>query len=117
MLKRYKSALEQNNIPVYMVRRSEPEDRNAKGLRLATSFGERVCFWRMQHETKEISLTEYNDLIRNLSFLQPLDRCCKERETNVVMVEPMNGRNTLDVDRSCIAQCSEYGKRYVSKWD
>ena len=36
LLKRYQSALEDQGIPVYMVRRSEPEDRNKEGLRLAT---------------------------------------------------------------------------------
>lgn len=66
--------------------------------------------------TNNISLTEYNGLIENLSFLPPFDRCCEEAEMNVVMVEPLNGRNTMDVDRSCVVQCSQCGKQYVSQW-
>ena len=36
MLDRYKSALEEKGVNVYMIRRSVPEDRNKQGLRLAT---------------------------------------------------------------------------------
>jgi superfamily I DNA/RNA helicase len=36
LLKSYGDALSQNGIPFYTIRRSEPEDRRAEGLRLAT---------------------------------------------------------------------------------
>lgn len=36
LLEQYKSALEKSGIETYLIRRSEPEDRNAPGVRLAT---------------------------------------------------------------------------------
>ena len=36
LLKSYSQALQAQGVPVYMIRRSAPEDRNKKGLRLAT---------------------------------------------------------------------------------
>lgn len=36
MLDRYKNALEEEGINVYMIRRSVPEDRSKEGIRLAT---------------------------------------------------------------------------------
>lgn len=36
LLEQYKSALEKRGIETYLIRRSEPEDRNAPGVRLAT---------------------------------------------------------------------------------
>ena len=36
MLNRYKKALQEKGVPIYMIRRSEPENREEEGLRLAT---------------------------------------------------------------------------------
>ncbi len=67
--------------------------------------------------TKNISLTEYNQLIEDLDFISPFDKCCEDGDMKVVIVEPLYGRNTLEVDRSCVVQCSKCEKRYLSRWD
>ncbi len=67
--------------------------------------------------TGNISLSEYNELVENLDFIPPFDKCCEDGDLKVVMVEPLEGRNTLEVDRSCVVQCSKCGKRYLSRWD
>jgi len=33
----------------------------------------------------------------------------------VVLIEPLEGRSTLDVERRCIVE--ERGRRYVARWD
>lgn len=66
--------------------------------------------------TGNISLTEYNELVENLDFVPPFEKCSESGDMKVIIVEPSEGRNILGVDRNCIIQCSECGKRYVSNW-
>ena len=66
--------------------------------------------------TTETSLPEYRENISGLAEIEPLQKCCSSFP-DIVQVEPLEGRNTLEVDRSCIVQCPECGKFYVSKWD
>ena len=63
-----------------------------------------------------LDLAEYKSNLSDLPEIKPLQKCCTSfMET--VQVEPLEGRNTLEVERSCIVKCSDCGKRYISKWD
>ena len=64
----------------------------------------------------KISLSEYKSNIRDLAEIEPLQQCCTSFP-DIVQVEPLEGRNILEVKRSCIVQCPECGKSYVSKWE
>ena len=64
----------------------------------------------------EISLSEYRSKCGELPEIEPLKKCCTSI-MKVSQVEPLEGRNTLEVDRSCVVQCPDCGKQHVSKWD
>ena len=62
-------------------------------------------------------LEEYKELTKDLPFVQPLGECCGKPLMETVHIEPLEGRNTLEVERTCILKCSGCGKEYLSKWD
>lgn len=66
--------------------------------------------------TEMENLSEYQDLITNLPFIQPFRGCCSSPLVETVYVEPLAGRNPLEVVRTCVVQCPECGKLYVSDW-
>ena len=66
--------------------------------------------------TAEINLSDYRAKCLDLQEIEPLQKCCTSFMEEV-LVEPLEGRNTLEVDRSCIVECPDCGKQYVSKWD
>jgi hypothetical protein len=66
---------------------------------------------------EELALSEYRKLAVDLPHLQPFGNCCSSALLNTVYVEPLEGRNTLEVDRTCILQCPKCEKMYVSRWD
>ena len=66
---------------------------------------------------ESIPLEKYKKLAKDLPFVQPLGECCGKPLMKTVQIEPLEGRNTLDVDRTCILKCEVCGKEYLSKWD
>ncbi len=64
-----------------------------------------------------MTLSEYKDLADTLPPIQPLGVCCSQTVTDTVYIEPLEGRNTLEVDRTCVVECGECGRQYVSRWD
>jgi len=64
----------------------------------------------------EISLSEYKLNISDLEDIEPLQKCCSSFP-DIIQVEPLENRNILEVNRSCIVQCPECHKCYVSKWE
>lgn len=66
---------------------------------------------------KHLSPNEYADLSSKLDYIQPLHPCCRNDPLEVLHVEPLNGRNTLEVDRTCIVKCDNCGKLYWSDYD
>ena len=67
--------------------------------------------------TEPISLDEYQELSANIRFVEPLAECCGKPLVETVHIEPLEGRNTLEVNRTCILKCDECGRKYLSKWD
>jgi hypothetical protein len=65
----------------------------------------------------EITLSEYRKLSEGLPFKQPLEGCCEKGFLDTVYVEPLKGRNTLEVERTCIVKCPVCGRQYLSRWD
>jgi len=43
-------------------------------------------------------------------------KCCGDYLLPIAM-EPLEGRNTLKVDRTCIVKCNTCGSTYVSQYD
>jgi hypothetical protein len=50
--------------------------------------------------TEQITLEQYRELTSSLQFVKPLAECCGKTLTETVHVEPLSGRNTLEVDRT-----------------
>lgn len=65
----------------------------------------------------EITLSDYRKLTEILPYIQPFSPCCGDILQDTVYVEPLEGRNTLEVDRTCILKCEKCGRQYVSRWD
>ena len=65
---------------------------------------------------QQITLEEYKYKSEVLSEIEPLQKCCNAT-MSIVHVEPLEGRNILEIERSCIIECPSCGKRYKSKWD
>ena len=67
--------------------------------------------------TEQMTLEQYRELTSSLKFIEPLAECCDKPLMEMVYVEPLAGRNTLDVDRTCVLKCTECGRKYTSRWD
>lgn len=67
--------------------------------------------------TENLTLQQYQEVAVSLPFVQPLSECCGSVLAETVHIEPLEGRNTLEVDRTCMLRCKECGRMYVSKWD
>ena len=67
--------------------------------------------------TEEISLKAYQSLAYTLRPIKPLGTCCGNTLLETVSIEPLAGRSEALVNRTCIVQCPECEKKYVSKWD
>jgi hypothetical protein len=67
--------------------------------------------------TKEFTLSEYRNIAYSLHRIKPLGTCCGNVLLETIHVEPLAGRKKSQVKRTCIVQCPECGKMYVSKWD
>ena len=65
---------------------------------------------------KKLTLTEYRSLAYTLRPIKPLDTCCGNVLLETVHVEPFAGRSEPQVKQTCIVQCPECKKMYVSKW-
>ena len=63
------------------------------------------------------SLTEYQELIINLPYIMPYKGCCSSPLVETVYVEPLAGRNPFEVLRTCVVQCPECRKMYLSNWE
>lgn len=63
-----------------------------------------------------MDLKEYDKLVNKLNYAPPMTDCCGQW-MEVLHVEPLQGRSTLDVDRSCIVKCKECGGMFRSKYD
>ncbi len=66
--------------------------------------------------TTNISLNDYLSKSKDLPYIEPLEKCCSE-PMELVEVEPLEGRDTLKVARTCIVKCPLCSKLYQSKWD
>jgi uncharacterized protein with PIN domain len=66
--------------------------------------------------SEELSLEEYRSISTSLPWIEPLQVCCSS-PMEKVQVEPLQGRNTLEVERSSIVRCPDCGKKYWSRWD
>jgi hypothetical protein len=65
---------------------------------------------------KKLTLTEYRSLAYTLRPIKPLGNCCSNVLLETVHVEPLAGRSEAQVKQTCIVQCPECKKMYVSKW-
>lgn len=63
-----------------------------------------------------MNLKEYNELASKLSYAPPLAKCC-DKWMGVIHVEPLEGRSTLVVERSCIVKCEVCGGMFRSRYD
>mgnify|MGYP006896940610 CR=1 FL=1 len=66
--------------------------------------------------SEELSLEAYRSRSTELDWIEPLQVCCSS-PVETVWVEPLEGRNTLEVGRTCIVRCPDCGKSYWSRWD
>lgn len=64
----------------------------------------------------ELSLKEYRSLCVELTWIEPLQPCCTS-PMEPTQVEPLEGRNTLEIERTCIVWCPDCGNIYWSRWD
>ena len=62
------------------------------------------------------TLIEYRSLAYTLRLIKPLGSCCGNVLLETVHVEPLAGRSKTQVKQTCIIQCPECKKMYVSKW-
>jgi hypothetical protein len=67
--------------------------------------------------TERITLEQYRELTSSLRFVKPLADCCGKPLMETIHIEPLAGRNTLEVDRTCVLKCSVCGRMYQSRWD
>jgi hypothetical protein len=65
---------------------------------------------------KKLTLTEYRNLAYTLRPIKPLGTCCGNVLLETIHVEPLAGRSKAALKRTCIVQCPECEKMYVSKW-
>jgi hypothetical protein len=65
----------------------------------------------------EITLSEYRKHAVDLPKIKPFGTCCDETLQDAVYVEPLEGRNTLEVDRTCVLKCGKCGRQYLSRWE
>lgn len=65
---------------------------------------------------KHPDLLNYEDQSKGLSFIKPLEKCCGEY-LQVWEVEPLGGRNCMNVDRTCIVRCDKCGRKFISWYD
>ena len=66
--------------------------------------------------TNTESLSEYQQLATTLPFIPPFKGCCSSPLVETVYVEPLAGRNPTEIARTCVVQCPECGKLYLSEW-
>ena len=66
---------------------------------------------------EKLSLSAYRSLAYTLRPIKPLGTCCGNTLLDTISVEPLAGRSKAQVNRTCIVQCPECKKKYVSKWD
>ena len=66
---------------------------------------------------KKLTLTEYRSLAYSLRRIKPLKTCCGNASLEPIHIEPLAGRKKSTVKRTCIVQCPECKKMYVSDWD
>ena len=66
---------------------------------------------------KDLTFSEYRSLAYTLRPIKPLETCCGNVMLETIYVEPLAGRPKAHVELSCIVQCPECQKMYVSKWD
>ena len=65
---------------------------------------------------KKLTFTEYRSLAYTLRPIKPLGSCCGNVLLETVHIEPMASRSKIQVKQTCIVQCPECEKMYVSKW-
>ena len=63
------------------------------------------------------SLSEYKELVISLPFIKPFKGCCSLPLVETLLIEPLAGRNPVEGDRTCVVQCPECKKIYVSSWN
>ena len=66
---------------------------------------------------KKLTLTEYRSLVYTLSPIKPLGFCCGNVLLDTIHIEPLAGRSKAVVKQTCVVQCPECNKMYVSKLD
>jgi len=65
---------------------------------------------------KKLPLSEYRSLAYTLRPIKSLGTCCGNVLLEAIHVEPLAGRSKAQLNRSCIVQCPECEKMFVSKW-
>ena len=65
---------------------------------------------------KDLTLSEYRSIAYTLPPIKPLGTCCGNVLLETIQVEPLAGRPKSHIKRTCIVQCPECRKKYVSKW-
>jgi hypothetical protein len=65
---------------------------------------------------QNLTLKEYRGIADSLDHKRPFSRCCDKTLCDVYAVEPFEGRS-FEVMRTCVMECGECGKQYVSNWD
>jgi hypothetical protein len=65
---------------------------------------------------KDLTFTEYRSLAYTLRPIKPLGTCCGNVMLETIHVEPLADRPKAHVARTCIVQCPECQKMYVSNW-
>ncbi len=63
------------------------------------------------------NLSEYQQLATDLPFIQPFKGCCSTPLVETVSVEPLAGRDPSKINRTCVVQCPECGRLYLSTWE
>jgi len=66
-----------------------------------------------------MELSEYRIIAASLKRVDPVFPECPDCSIllQLDVVEPLEGRSTLEVDRTCILRCTKCGKRYLTKYD
>jgi hypothetical protein len=64
---------------------------------------------------KELTLSGYRSLAYTLRQIKPLGTCCGNVLLETIHVEPLAGRSKAVVKQTCVVQCPECKKMYVSK--
>ena len=66
---------------------------------------------------KELTLSEYRSLAYTLRPIKPLGTCCGNVLLETIYVEPLADRSKENLKLTCIVQCPECKKMYLSQWD